>query len=330
MGYGTSTLDDLRLTPLANRDVEIKLGPNSIVFRQLTDGSYAAPEGLRFTLSRVRTEWHLRSLEGVVTSFNGPGVRRPIRTDPRMPLMAKLVDVGSIGSYFGSLSDYRHARNSKHLMVDIAVIAACGVVCGCDGPTAIHRWAKHRASWLARHLASPDGVPSRDCTRRLLMARKAEAFQRRFRAWIRDAVPTDAENSGRPVAIDGKTCRGSHDEANLGQQPELAAAVRRDAPEAPSRRGQPPRKDDVLHAQRGLPYASPVITACLICAGPAQRPSVPGELLPALPARGGVEPAGATASRAADVGRAGPGGGVADRNARRAGSQEVLQQAARA
>ncbi len=52
--------------------------------------------------------------------------------------MAKLVDVGSIGSYFESLSDPRHTRHRKHLMVDIAV---CGIICGCDGPTAIHRWA---------------------------------------------------------------------------------------------------------------------------------------------------------------------------------------------
>ena len=127
--------------------------------------------------------------------------------------MAKLVDVGSIGSYFESLSDPRHARNRKHLMVDIAVIAVCGIVCGCDGPTAIHRWAKHRASWLIHHLALPNGIPSRDCIRRLLLALKPEAFQRCFRAWIADAIPTDADNPARLVAIDGKTCRRSHDKA---------------------------------------------------------------------------------------------------------------------
>ena len=76
--------------------------------------------------------------------------------------MAKLVDIGSIGSYFESLSDPRHARNRKHLVVDLAVIAVCGIICGCDGPTAIHRWAKHRQSWLALHLALPNGIPSRD------------------------------------------------------------------------------------------------------------------------------------------------------------------------
>ena len=127
--------------------------------------------------------------------------------------MAKLVDVGSIGSYFESLSDPRHIRNRKHLLVDIAVIAVCGIICGCDGPTAIHRWAEHRESWLALHLALPNGIPSRDCIRRLLIVLKPEAFQRCFQSWIADAIPSGSNNPGRLVAIDGKTCRGSHDEA---------------------------------------------------------------------------------------------------------------------
>ncbi|WP_406699286.1 ISAs1 family transposase [Singulisphaera sp. Ch08] len=98
-------------------------------------------------------------------------------------------------------------------MVDIAIIAVCGVICGCDGPTAIHRWDKNRASWLAQHLALPNGIPSRDCIRRLLMALKPEAFQRCFQAWICDAIPADPKNPRRLVAIDGKACRGSHDAA---------------------------------------------------------------------------------------------------------------------
>jgi predicted transposase YbfD/YdcC len=127
--------------------------------------------------------------------------------------MAKLVDIGSIGSYFESLSDPRHTRNRKHLLVDIAVIAVCGILCGCDGPTAIHRWAKHREPWLTQHLALPNGIPSRDCIRRLLMALKPEAFQRCFQAWISDAILTDVDESELLVSIDGKTCRGSHDDA---------------------------------------------------------------------------------------------------------------------
>lgn len=127
--------------------------------------------------------------------------------------MAKLVDVGSLSSYFESLDDPRHTRNLKHLLVDIAVIAVSAIICGCDGPTAIRRWAKHRHSWLAQHLALPNGIPSRDCIRRLLMTLKPEAFQHCFQAWTSDTIIADAGDPDRLVAIDGKTCRGSRDRA---------------------------------------------------------------------------------------------------------------------
>ena len=45
------------------------------------------------------------------------------------------------------------------------------------------------------------------------MALKPEAFQRCFQDWIADAILTDADHPERLVAIDGKTCRGSHDAA---------------------------------------------------------------------------------------------------------------------
>ncbi len=126
--------------------------------------------------------------------------------------MAKLVDVGSIASYFKSLSDPRHAQSQApigryyhHRCLRHRLRMR--------RPTAIHRWAKNRASWLAQHLALPNGIPSRDCIRRLLMALKPEAFQRCFQAWLCDAIPDDTKDSPRLVAIDGKACRGSHDAA---------------------------------------------------------------------------------------------------------------------
>jgi predicted transposase YbfD/YdcC len=127
--------------------------------------------------------------------------------------MAKRVDIGSLAFYFESLDDPRHARNRKHLLVDIIIITVCAIVCGCDGPTAIHRWAKHRQSWLVQHLALPNGIPSRDCIRRTLIVLKPEAFQRCFQDWISDTITADASDSDRLVAIDGKACRRSHDEA---------------------------------------------------------------------------------------------------------------------
>jgi predicted transposase YbfD/YdcC len=126
-------------------------------------------------------------------------------------MATKWVNVESIGSYFESLSDPRHMRNRKHLLVDVVVIAVCGMVCGSDGPTAIHRWAENRQDWLEQFLSLPNGIPSRDCIRRLLIALKPEAFQKCFQEWITGAIQTDDISPDRLIAIDGKTCRRSHD-----------------------------------------------------------------------------------------------------------------------
>lgn len=130
-------------------------------------------------------------------------------------MATKRAPVELIGSYFESLPDPRDTRNRRHLLVDIIVIAVCGVVCGCDGPTAIHRWAVNRRGWLQSFLQLPKGLPSKDCIRRVLIALKPEAFQACFRDWLAHAARSEgAAGPTRLVAIDGKTCRGSHDEAN--------------------------------------------------------------------------------------------------------------------
>jgi predicted transposase YbfD/YdcC len=123
------------------------------------------------------------------------------------------VNVEAIGSYFESLSDPRHTRNRKHRLVDIVGIAVCGMVCGCDGPTAIHRWASNRREWLEKFLELPNGIPSRDGIRRLIMALKPEAFQECFQEWIAHAIERDEGRPDRLIAIDGKTNRRSHDRA---------------------------------------------------------------------------------------------------------------------
>jgi len=123
----------------------------------------------------------------------------------------KLVNVESIGAFFESLSDPRDTKNRKHLLIDIVVISVCSMVCGCDGPTAIHRWAANRLEWLRPLLSLPNGIPSRDCIRRLLMALNPQAFQKCFQNWIAQAIAIDDSGTKRLVAIDGKACRGSHD-----------------------------------------------------------------------------------------------------------------------
>ena len=85
--------------------------------------------------------------------------------------------------FFESLPELRQERNRLHLLVDIVVIAVCGVLVGCEGPTAIARWGRSRQEWLGRFLELPNGIPSRDCIRRVLMMLQPEAFQTCFVSW---------------------------------------------------------------------------------------------------------------------------------------------------
>jgi predicted transposase YbfD/YdcC len=128
--------------------------------------------------------------------------------------MAELaVSFDSIIRHFESLPDPRHTRNRRHLLGDVIVIAVSGVIVGCDGPTSIARWAKEKEAWLRELLALPNGVPSRDCIRRVLSALEPEAFQTCFQSWIVSCVVDCATDSPPTIAIDGKTLRRSHDRA---------------------------------------------------------------------------------------------------------------------
>lgn len=124
----------------------------------------------------------------------------------------KTVSLRSVAKHFESLPDPRHERNRKHLLVDIISISICGILVGCDGPTTIAEWAKTgpKAAWLKTVLALPNGIPSRDCIRRVLTALKPEAFQASFAAWIA-CLASEDECTQPIIAIDGKTMRRSHD-----------------------------------------------------------------------------------------------------------------------
>lgn len=121
--------------------------------------------------------------------------------------------LSSIVKHFEALPDPRHQRNRRHLLVDIISLAVCGVIVGCDGPTSINDWAKAKENWLKQFLELPNGIPSRDCIRRVLTALKPESFQESFESWIASLVNERVTGKGI-VAIDGKTLRRSHDQKN--------------------------------------------------------------------------------------------------------------------
>lgn len=127
---------------------------------------------------------------------------------------SKGLQVELLSQYFEGLSDPRCTKSRKHKLTDLIVIRVCVIISGAKGPTGIERWAKVKEEFLLRFLELPGGIPSQDSYRRSLIALVPEAFQTCFSAWLAGCLQENSDGQTWLIAIDGKTCRGSHDHSN--------------------------------------------------------------------------------------------------------------------
>lgn len=119
-------------------------------------------------------------------------------------------ELGSLEDYFKDLPDPRIKRTRKHKLLDIIIIATCGIICGADTWTEIEEFGKVKEEWLRQFLELPNGIPSHDTFGRVFSLLDADQFQERFIRWVE---ATFRKTRGQVVAIDGKTVRRSHDQA---------------------------------------------------------------------------------------------------------------------
>ena len=120
--------------------------------------------------------------------------------------MAATTTLPSIKKYFRSLPEPRVAGRSRHLLVDIVVIAMCAVIADCDDWSDIAQFGRKREAWFRRFLKLPHGIPSHDTFERVFAALDSRAFQRCCLKWF--AAVGEVLGLGH-IAIDGKTLCGS-------------------------------------------------------------------------------------------------------------------------
>ncbi len=109
-----------------------------------------------------------------------------------------------------ALPDPRDTCKVEHRLIDVMVIAVCAVLGEAESFEDIADHGRCKEGWLKQFLALPNGIPSHDTFRRVLMLVDPEAFERSFLGWVRAAFRPE-EGAPRQVAIDGKAVRRSFD-----------------------------------------------------------------------------------------------------------------------
>ena len=113
----------------------------------------------------------------------------------------------SIRQWFEELPDPRVTGRCDHNLIDIIIIAICGVISGADSWVGIETYGKAKEMWLTEYLSLVNGIPSHDTFGDVFSQLDSEAFQAGFSRWVESIFTV---TSGQVVAIDGKTARRSH------------------------------------------------------------------------------------------------------------------------
>lgn len=116
----------------------------------------------------------------------------------------------SLADCFGDLPDPRVEGRGDHKLLDIILIAVCGVLCGADSWVGIETVGKAKEDWFREFLELEHGIPSHDTFGCFFSKIDAAAFQTRFVRWVEMVFRV---TKGQVVAIDGKSVCGSHDKA---------------------------------------------------------------------------------------------------------------------
>ena len=120
----------------------------------------------------------------------------------------------SIAEHFSGIDDPRIERCKEHDLMNILMIAVCGVIGGADSWVDIEMFGNAKLAWFESFLSLPNGIPSHDTFGRVFGRLNAEQFQHCFLNWVQAA---NEVTKGQVVAMDGQQMRGTQEKA-LGKQ----------------------------------------------------------------------------------------------------------------
>ena len=130
-----------------------------------------------------------------------------------VPVAAESVEQTSSSSVVEHLAQLDDPREGPIYPVEeIMLLTVCAVICGANTFVDVEQFGEVRLQWLRGLLPFEDGTPSDDTIGALLSRIDPEAFEHCFLGWTRRVA--EQTEGGEVVALDGKTLRGSYDNAS--------------------------------------------------------------------------------------------------------------------
>lgn len=118
---------------------------------------------------------------------------------------------GIVYKHYEKVTDPRADRGPTHDLHEMIFMALTATVCGANGWADVERFVDARYDWFEQYIAMESGVPSHDTFGRIFARLDTGEFLSAMHGWA-DEFAGNLRNKG--VAIDGKTLRGSFDEAS--------------------------------------------------------------------------------------------------------------------
>jgi hypothetical protein len=89
-------------------------------------------------------------------------------------------------THFSNISDKRKSKGIRHKLIDVIVIAICGVICGADDWVMIEYFGNAKREWFETFLELPHGIPSHDTFGKVFALIDPKEFQASFLNWVHE------------------------------------------------------------------------------------------------------------------------------------------------
>lgn len=119
--------------------------------------------------------------------------------------------LGNIYDHFEEVTDPRQNRGGNYPLLEMVFVALCATICDANSWVDVARFGREKLAWFRQHLPFEQGVPSHDTFSRVFARLDTIEFYAAPESWAHSIARS---LKGETVAFDGKTLRGSFDQAS--------------------------------------------------------------------------------------------------------------------